>query len=41
MFPASLPFESLQHMDRGDRVRRPRAHPSGARVRRRPKGERA
>jgi hypothetical protein len=34
MFPASLPFDYLKHVDRYDRVRRMQAHPSGSRVRR-------
>ena len=34
MLPAALPFDYVQHLDRGDRVRRSRAHPSGSRLRR-------
>jgi hypothetical protein len=34
MLPASLPFDYLQHVDPGDRVRRSRARSSGSRVRR-------
>ena len=34
MHPAALPFDYLQHIDRGDRIRRSRARPSGSRVRR-------
>jgi hypothetical protein len=34
MFPAALPFDYLQQIDRGDRVRRSRIRPSGSRVRR-------
>ena len=39
MFPASLPFDYLQHFDRQDRVRRTLAQPHRQRVRRlEPKG---
>jgi hypothetical protein len=34
MLVASLPFEYLRHIDRGDRIRRSRARLSGSRVRR-------
>jgi hypothetical protein len=34
MLLASLPFDYLQHIDRGDRIRRSRARPNGSRVRR-------
>jgi hypothetical protein len=34
MLPAQLPFEYLQHIDRGDRIRRSRTRPNGNRVRR-------
>jgi hypothetical protein len=34
MHPAALPFEYLQLIDRGDRIRRSRTRPSGSRVRR-------
>jgi hypothetical protein len=34
MLPASLPLDYLQHLDRGDRVRRSRICPGGSRVRR-------
>jgi hypothetical protein len=34
MLLARLPFDYLQHLDRGDRVRRSRLRPSGNRVRR-------
>jgi hypothetical protein len=34
MLPASLPFDYIQQIDRGDRVRRGRTRPSGSRVRR-------
>jgi hypothetical protein len=34
MFPASLPFDYLKHIDRHDRVRRMQARPAGSRVRR-------
>jgi hypothetical protein len=34
MLPAALPFDYLQQIDRGDRMRRSRARPSGSRVRR-------
>ncbi len=34
MLPASLPFDYLQQIDRGDRVRRSRIRPSARRVRR-------
>ena len=34
MLLASLPFDYLQHLDRGDRIRRTRTRPTGSRVRR-------
>jgi hypothetical protein len=34
MFPGSLPFDYLRHLDRYDRIRRTRAHPTGSPVRR-------
>ena len=34
MFPPALPFDYLQQIDRGDRIRRARARPSAVRVRR-------
>ena len=34
MLFASLPYEYIKHFDRGDRVRRSRAHTGGSRVRR-------
>jgi hypothetical protein len=34
MLVASLPYDYLQHIDRGDRIRRSRARPNGSRVRR-------
>ena len=34
MFLAELPFDYLQHMHRGDRIRRSRIRPNGSRVRR-------
>jgi hypothetical protein len=34
MFPAALPFDYLQYLDRGDRTRRSRTRPNGSRVRR-------
>jgi hypothetical protein len=34
MLPAALPFDYVQHIDRGDRIRRSRIRPSGSRVRR-------
>jgi hypothetical protein len=34
MFPAALPFDYIQQIDRGDRVRRSRIRPNGSRVRR-------
>jgi hypothetical protein len=34
MLPAAIPFDYLQHIDRGDRIRRSRVRPSGSRVRR-------
>jgi hypothetical protein len=34
MLPAAIPFDYLQHIDRGDRIRRSRTRPSGRRVRR-------
>jgi hypothetical protein len=34
MFLAALPFDYLRHLDRHDRVRRPRTRPTGSRVRR-------
>lgn len=36
MLLAPLPFDYLQHIDRGDRIRRSRTRPDGTRVRRRP-----
>jgi hypothetical protein len=41
MLPAAFPFDYLQHIDHGERVRRSRAHPTGARVRRNAKDDRA
>ena len=38
MLLAPLPFDYLQHLDRGDRVRRTRVRPNGSRVRRVPPG---
>jgi hypothetical protein len=34
MFSAALPFDYLQHLDRGDRTRTSRTRPHGSRVRR-------
>jgi len=34
MFPAQLPFDYLQQLDRGDRIRRSRALSGGSRLRR-------
>jgi hypothetical protein len=34
MLPAALPFDYLQYLERGARVRRSRRRPSGSRVRR-------
>ena len=34
MLLAPLPFDYLQHIDRGDRIRRSRTRPNGSRVRR-------
>jgi hypothetical protein len=34
MLPTALPFDYLQHADRGARVRRSRTRPSGSRMRR-------
>jgi hypothetical protein len=34
MFPAALPLDYVRHIDRGDRIRRSRARPTGSRVRR-------
>jgi len=34
MLVASLPFDYVQHIDRGDRIRRWRTRPNGSRVRR-------
>lgn len=34
MFLARLPIDYLRHLDRGDRIRRSRSRPNGARVRR-------
>jgi hypothetical protein len=34
MLLAPLPFDYLQHLDRGDRIRRTRTRPTGSRVRR-------
>jgi hypothetical protein len=34
MFPAAIPFDHLQQIDRGDRIRRSRTRPSAVRVRR-------
>jgi hypothetical protein len=34
MLPAALPYEYLQHIDSGDRVRRSQGRPNGSRVRR-------
>ena len=34
MLPASLPFDYLQHIDSGNRIRRSRMRPKGSRVRR-------
>jgi hypothetical protein len=34
MLPAALPYEYLQHIDRGERIRRSRDRPNGSRVRR-------
>ena len=42
MFPPALPYDYVQYLDPGDRVRRSRIRPNGSRVRRgmpRPKGE--
>jgi len=34
MHPAALPYDYLQLIDRGDRIRRSRVRPSGSRLRR-------
>jgi hypothetical protein len=34
MLLAPLPLDYLQHLDRGDRIRRSRTRPTGSRVRR-------
>jgi hypothetical protein len=34
MLPASLPYDYLQHIDRGDRIRRSRTRSNGSRLRR-------
>jgi hypothetical protein len=34
MLHAALPFDYLQHIDRGGRIRRSRTRPNGTRVRR-------
>jgi hypothetical protein len=34
MLLAPLPFDYLQHLERGDRLRRTRTRPTGSRVRR-------
>jgi hypothetical protein len=34
MLLARLPYDYLQHIDRGDRIRRSRTCPNGSRVRR-------
>jgi len=34
MLFATLPFDYIQHLDPGDRVRRTRTRPTGSRVRR-------
>ncbi len=34
MFPSALPYDLVQYIDPGDRVRRTRARPIGIRVRR-------
>ena len=34
MFLARLPYDYLQHLDRGDRIRRSGTRPNGGRVRR-------
>jgi hypothetical protein len=39
MLVASLPFDYVQHIDRGDRIRRSRPRPNGSRVRRGMPGE--
>jgi hypothetical protein len=38
MFPALLPFDYLQRIDRGDRIRRSLDRPNGSRGRRTPRG---
>lgn len=34
MLLAPLPFDYVQHIDRGDRIRRSRSRPNGSRLRR-------
>ena len=34
MHPAAIPFDYVQYLDTGDRLRRTRARPNGSRVRR-------
>ena len=34
MLPAALPYDYLQHLERGTRVRRSKTRPRGSRVRR-------
>ena len=36
MLLATLPFDYIQHLDPGDRVRRTRTRPTGSRIRRPP-----
>jgi len=36
MLLATLPFDYIQHLDPGDRVRRTRTRPTGSRIRRTP-----
>lgn len=38
MIVSALPFEYLQYIERGERVRRPAPRPKGSRVRRRTRG---
>ena len=40
MLLGTLPFDYIQHLDPGDRVRRTRTRPTGSRIRRTPDGVR-